>query len=161
MLIRRAELADIPHLMRMGVAFHASVPYLREAIPFDPDTFGQVMYGLILHGCAHSTIFVAEQDGIPCGMTACVVNTHWFNRNHLAAQELFWWVDEQSRGSSAGVRLFNALEEWLEQSGAQSITVSSTSAENAAGVGRFFVKRGYFQCDINYVKGKSKCLNQS
>lgn len=161
MIIRRATLADIPHLMRMGTAFHASLPYLKDAIPFDADTFGQRVYGMIPNVADNSAIFVAEKNGIPCGMAAAVVCSHWFNRNHRAAQEIFWWVDEDARRSSAGVRLFDALEDWVSRSGAQSMTVSSTSAENAPKVRKFFKRRGFVQNDINFVKGVIPCQRQS
>ena len=160
MNIRRATLADIPHLMRMGGAFHASLPYLKDVMPFDADTFGQCVYGMILNGADNSAIFVAEKCDIPCGMAAAVVCIHWFNRNHRAAQEMFWWVDEDARRSSAGVRLFDALEDWVSRSGAQSMTVSSTSAENAPKVREFFERRGFVQNDINFVKGITPCQRQ-
>jgi hypothetical protein len=37
---------------------------------------------------------------------------HPFNDNLITLCELFWWVSEQHRGSSAGMRLLDAYIKW-------------------------------------------------
>ena len=61
------------------------------------------------------------------GMVGGIATPDFFNRNKLGAAELFWWVDEEARGSGAGVALLNGLESWAISIGASRLSMTAWS----------------------------------
>ncbi len=60
-------------------------------------------------------VMIAERPGVipePVGMIGGLVTPHFFNDSILVLSELFWWVDEGHRRSTAGLRLLDAFVEW-------------------------------------------------
>lgn len=93
--------------------------------------------------------FVAEQDGEPIGFIAGYMAPHPFNPQILLLSECFWWVDEKSRGSRAGVMLLNAFSEFGKKH-ADWVTMSiieGTSPINPESL----VKRGYHLHERAYL----------
>lgn len=155
MIVRTAIPKDITSLMNLGLNFFSSLPYLQGIIPFDQDSFGEFLFS-VMRSCT-GRIFCVEHDGRIIGMAGVISSPSWFNRDHISAQEVFWWVEEEFRGSGAGAKLFNAIEAFSSEIGAHSITISSTSMDNAQKLREFYAKRGYVQNDINYIKGVAPC----
>lgn len=153
MLVRPAQKSDIPHLINMGARFHASLPHLDSILPFDPDSFGEFVFHIIEYKTG--VVLCLDDSGTLRGMACAIAIAQWFNRNHTAAQEVFWWVDEEARGH--GMQLFNALESWAVERGVDSITVSSTTVHDPERLSAFYGSRGFIQTDINYIKRVQSC----
>lgn len=81
-------------------------------------------------------------------MAAALVYPHFFNTDVKIAQELFWWVDEDRRGTGVAIRLLNGLEDWARGAGAKSLTMISMGG----GVGEIYKRRGYRPFEETYVR---------
>lgn len=149
MLIRRAVADDIPALIRMGAAFHSKTNYA-ALIQFDENTVVPLFHRLIAN--ADAVLLVAEGESGVCGMAAALCYSHWWNRHHLTGQELFWWVDEEKRGGSAGLKLFRGLESWALERGLKTFTMASTTNLAPESLRRFYERHGYHGWDVNYTK---------
>jgi hypothetical protein len=123
----------------MGLEFLGTTRYA-EATPNYDDVFQA------FEACARSGLsFVAETDVGPVGMILAVDSPLWINSNIRRSTELMWWVDEEYRNSTAGVRLIQAYEKAVEERGIEytGMTLLSTSS---VGLTALLGKRGY-SCD--------------
>ena len=150
MKIRHATPDDLPALRRMGADFHAASCYA-DTVPANLDSFEKTIVNLFSVG--NGVVLVAEDaEGVLCGMAGGVVQPHWFNHDHLAGQEMFWWVDESTRGSGAGFKLMDALEQWAIAKGCKTFCMASTANLTPEKLARIYKRRGYVAQDIYYAK---------
>jgi hypothetical protein len=55
-------------------------------------------------------VFLAKKENVVVGgIGGQLVKNPW-NQKQVLLQEMFWWVDKEHRGSSAGLRLLHAFE---------------------------------------------------
>lgn len=148
MKIRPATPDDFPHLIRMGLAFHAASCYSETVAP-DVESFKRTVVEI---ASGPGAVFVAEEDGSVVGMAAATSSPHWFNQSHKIGQEVFWWVDEDKRGTGAGRLLMDALEEWARLSGCKTFCMASTANLRPEALARLYKRRGYVPQDIYYSK---------
>lgn len=129
---------------------------------FDQDSFIKTLIGVVngLHGHP-GAVFVMEATGKVVGAVGMVSAPKWFNHSILQAQEMFWWVDEDHRGSRDSFRLFKRVEQWADEIGAQEIVVASTAKIEPERFERFYRKLGYERRDIYYLKELRPCQNPS
>lgn len=150
MKIRYALPEDLGELRRMAALFHSASCYA-DTVPVDMDSFVQTVSELA--STAHGVVLVSENDdGKVCGMAGGVINPHWFNRNHLVGQELFWWVDADARGMGAGFGLMKALEDWAKEQGCNTFCMASTANLSPEKLAKVYKRRGYVPQDIFYAK---------
>lgn len=148
MNIRPATSEDLEAILDMGERFIAFGPHGKYV---NADR-AQLRAGVAAFMQA-GVILLAESDGRTVGMLACAVSPMWFAPHVLVAHELAWWVDEETRGSSAAVRLVHAFHEFAHANGAHVIAMSQLVAENGEQVGRMLRKLGYEPSEMTYVKG--------
>jgi len=74
-----------------------------------------------------------------------------FYNDVLRVQEIFWWVDPEYRNTRDSIKLFNKVEEWAQEIGADEVMVSSTVI-NADKIEKFYTKKGFRKMDINYIR---------
>ena len=97
-------------------------------------------------------VFILEINNTVAGMLGLLAHPCYFNRNSLRVQETFWWVDPEYRNTKESIKLFNKVEEWAKEIGANQVIVSSTAVLNADKLEKFYIKKGFRKMDINYVK---------
>jgi GNAT superfamily N-acetyltransferase len=102
-LIRRAERADVPDILRLIVALAV---YEREpdAVKATEESLTETIFG------EHPSVFVhvAEEDGRVVGVALWFLTySTWTGAPSLYLEDLF--VEETARGSGAGRALFQAL----------------------------------------------------
>lgn len=68
----------------------------------------------------------------------------------MLAQEMFWYVKPEHRGSLSGVRLFQEFEKWATEKQAYGIVMASL-ADNPP-VAELYKKRGYRHIESHYLK---------
>lgn len=86
------------------------------------------------------------------GMAAAIAYPQYFNTSRVAAQELFWWVDENARGSGAGRELMRALESWARDKGADTMMMVALDDLNGDAVAKMYANSGYKPLERNFVK---------
>lgn len=146
MEVRKATLADVPAIVRMGAKFYATTDY-RHFADFCPDTVGDLVGVMIDRGVC----LLAVRDGEPVGMAGLVVAPFMFNRTKTAAYEVMWWVDPDAQGEGAGKALLSAIEPACREAGCDAIQMVhlATSPPQA---GALYERMGYRHSESSYTK---------
>lgn len=104
MIIRKALLSDIEWILEQLKIFSSTYKTKAELFPKSYETAKEVIHKII----EGQIILVAENDkGQSVGFIAGILSPHYFNQDIMTLSELFWWVDEEYRGSRAGLMLYN------------------------------------------------------
>lgn len=146
MKVRSATAEDVPVLIEMGRLFHQAAAY-REVIPFDPPTLEELFRSVI---GGRGVVFIVEREGVAVGMAGLIVVSAWHNRNARYAQELFWWVNENERGT-AGALLFRALMRWAEEQ-RLGLLMGRTPNLDGPRLDGFYRAQGFVPWDVTYFK---------
>lgn len=149
MKIRTVTPDDLDSLLRMAHAFH-SASHVSESLPLCDKSFVNSIVNMLSDG--RGMVFVAERDGELCGMIGVMLSRHWFNESLLLASDMFWWVDDSARGSSAGLKLLNAAESWAKECGCYMMVMAHTPTIQPEKVHNLYIRRGYAQQDTYYAK---------
>jgi len=143
MIIRDAEMNDFDAIKRLAIAFAHDA----RQIDVDPETLAFTVKGLIESG-----IFKVAVNGSVIGGAGALVFPHWWNASELVAQELFWFVDEDYRNTSAGIRLLLALEESAKSMGAKKMMMLCLEELDGEKVSKMYHKLGYAPQEQTFVK---------
>lgn len=146
-IVRQAKPEDMDDILRLGRDFfysgglgrffefcsESTVEFIEKS--FVPEnTFG---------------VFVSEDEQIT-GIAGVFLVPHFFNKNVLVAQEIFWWVDPPHRGSRAGIKLYRAMMDYMIFNDAD--VSSMADLESLESLDAFYTKLGYVRTDHNYMK---------
>lgn len=140
MNIREATTDDLSDILRMGFAFHEASGY---ADICEPDTVSMLETAERLMADEKGLLLVAESDDQIVGMAGIVAYPIHFNRNYLATQEMFWWVDKEYRTDGAGRGLLLGIESWAQKMRARSNTMISLNDLDGERVGKLYKHAGY------------------
>ena len=139
MHIRPATDDDLDALVALGHRFFAFSRFA-DFVKFDASAARASLSRLKESGL----VLVAEAaDGQIAGGIAGLLAPVWFNPSACMAAELGWWVDAAYRGSSAGVKLAKAFEQWAREHGAVAVSMSDLVISGATPAGQLFEKLGY------------------
>jgi GNAT superfamily N-acetyltransferase len=94
------------------------------------------------------TIFTDGESG----MIAFIVFPMFMNHSHLVAQELFWWVDEDKRGTKLGLELLDRAEKEAEKLGAKDMLMLSLNDLNGDKVNKLYESKGYKPREVTYMR---------
>jgi hypothetical protein len=145
-IVRRAIAADLPAILKMSAQF---VPSLGIGVEYDEVSASQTFANLLSQET--SVLLVAEGDEV-CGMLGGLIYPHFFNTSRLIAQELFWWVDPEARGTRAGLLLWQGFEDWARGQGAHNVSMIAIAQMDCERIGRMYEKRGYRPMESSYVR---------
>ena len=144
-MLRRATPHDIEACLAMCRCFYDESG-LREQ-PYDESSMRVTLDRLM--GSEGGLLLLTEVDGALTGMAAALAYPSYFNGLSVA-QELFWWVRPERRGTSDGVRLLKAIEEWAKDRGCVSLTMICLPIESPAE--SVYQRCGYRACERSYIK---------
>jgi hypothetical protein len=145
--VRPARTDDLPEVIRMGKAFFEKSAY--KGIGFDEASCVELFNKLVVSDDA--LLLIAEQDS-PVGMIGALRYPFYMNNSHLTVQELFWWVDEDARGTRAGLSLIAGIESWATESGAKSVQMMCLDSLEPERIGNLYKRRHYKASDHSYIK---------
>lgn len=144
MIVRLATAEDVPAIVDMGASFHAfsgeRVPYCRESAEIS----ARAVMGM-------GFILIAEDNGHAVGMIGIAITPLFFNFAEMMAQELMWWVDEDSRGTGAALRLIRAAEIEAAQRGVCRLHMLRL-ANSPAHLANLYDRLGYSVGEVAHVK---------
>ena len=129
---------DVPHILEMGKSFCRAL-----AEDYDEDTIVSTIMRMI----SSPTEVILVEDG---GMVGAICYPHFFNVRHGIAQELFWWVNPDTRGNGIGVKLLAELEAWARDMGVSRLMVSSMASMPDIGV--LYERKGFRRFEQNWIK---------
>ena len=144
MIIRYATLDDVSWIVELVAADMQSL--MGESDLYDLDYLQTFVPYLIEDG----VVLVAEKVGSPVGCIAGILAPILFNPHKMALNEVFWWVAEEHRGSSAGAKLLLAFEQdgiALEVDFINMSIMHNTKLSTGA-----LEKRGYLYKESSYVR---------
>ncbi len=78
------------------------------------------------------------------------IATEFYFSDFLVCTELIWWVDEDYRNTSTGIKLFKAFEFWAKRIGAQYL--SAVNTEGTTDLSKLYNHSGYHLAESTYVK---------
>lgn len=143
MIVRDFRKTDLPDLIRIGRAFSAAAN--------QPEVVDSDLEKTLLNIASGGVLKVGDCDGV-CGVIGALVYPHYWNASVLVAQELFWWVDEEYRGTSLGLKLLRSAERSCKAAGAHSLTMLCLDDLEGARVASFYRKCGYKPQEQTFVK---------
>lgn len=140
--LRRANVEDLPAVLRMAAAFITSGAY-RDVLALNTGCLEALFLQLLDCG----VVFLAEVDGQAVGMLAASVGTHPISGEPVAG-EVCWWVEPDYRGSVAAVRLLIAAQAWArDERGAASFQLIAPAGSE---LGEFYERLGYREMETTY-----------
>lgn len=145
-MIRHATEADIEAVIDMGSRFYATTSYAAWA-PFCRESSEATVRAVMDRG----VLLIAERDGHPAGMVGLYVAPFMFNRDLLAAHEVFWWVQPEERGGLTAWRLLKALEDACREAGCSAIQMVSLPSSPAQAEA-LYARAGYAHTEKSFTK---------
>lgn len=149
MIARRATLADLPDILRMGAAFHAASP-VHQSIPFASDSLQQFCEQAFDN--TEVGFWVAADGDRIAGMAAAVIFPSYFNHTATIVQELFWWVDSDARGTGAGKQLIESIEQWAADLDAKAVFMIALADKNEEKMQNVYARRGYRPLERTFIR---------
>lgn len=142
MKIRFAALEDIPALLDMGEAMVAESRF--SAYGLNRDKSALMLTNMIGHP-PQSTILLAERSNDEVvGMLAGYV-VDFFFCDALVAQDRFFYVKPDARGSSAAIKLLLAFRRWAETRKVHELNINMSVAIEMQRFNKMMAKLG-FRC---------------
>ena len=142
-MVRQAEKSDISELLRMSELFFNASGYV-EITTFNKADSEKLLINLIELG----TLLIDDKGG----MIGFVIFPMFMNNSTVMAQELFWWVDEDIRGSKTGIQLLKAAEKIAKESGASVMNMLSLEDLNGEKVSKLYQRLGYKRKEQSYMR---------
>lgn len=147
-MVRPATIADISALMSLGQLFFDESG-MAEVMEYDAASAEKTFHALIQVDTAE--VFVLEQAGSVVGAIGGTVTPFYFNNTSLCAQEFFWFVHPEYRGTVASAKLVPILEAWARDKGAVVMDMAAT-VNSPATVLAFYRKRGYLEQETHFMR---------
>lgn len=94
-------------------------------------------------------LFVAMDGPLYVGLLAAIINGNTLVKQ---ANELMWNVLEIYRGQGVGSELIKMYEDWAKTKGVRKCTMSHYSNDIGDSLSQLYLKSGYKQTEITYVK---------
>jgi acetyltransferase (GNAT) family protein len=147
MKIRFATREDIPTILDLAETMVAESRF--NAYGLDRAKTTPVVAGMIGQP-AHSVILLAERDnGTTVGMLGGYVADFFFC-NAVIAQDRFYFVEPEARGSSAAIKLLIAFRRWAEQRKVRELNINMSVAVDMQRFNKMMTKLGFRCCGSNF-----------
>lgn len=152
MKIRLASASDESALLAMGRAMHAESRFAHY--PLHEDKLKQVVAVALQEPKGHCILIAESSSTGPVGMLGGYVLPLFFT-DALIAQDKFFYVLTEHRGSSAAVKLLMAFERWAGNRQVSEININMSVDIDTARFDRFMQHAGYRACGQNHFKRTS------
>lgn len=145
MIIRDAFVEDIPFIVREGIKFLQLHPANLQK-DYDLTYLLQLTDNVI----ANHVVLIAEDKGEQLGMIIGLIVPNTFNPNYVGLQELVWWVKEESRNTTAALKLYKAFESRAKELEVDFISMVSTS--HTPTLEKLYKKYNYIPVESVFIK---------
>lgn len=149
MKIRLAQASDEEALLEMGKTMHAESRFAH--FPLQEDKLRQVVSVSLQDPKGHCILVAESATAGLVGMLGGYVLPLFFT-DALIAQDKFFYVLPEHRGSSAAVKLLMAFERWAKNRQVAEIDINMSVDIDRARFDRFMRHAGYQPCGQNHFK---------
>lgn len=147
-MIREATTKDLynEELHKLGASFFAEANL--------PGRFISIVF---VHNWTHflnlkiGIILLLERDSKIVGAIAGLVHPDPYD-GKVVAQEMFWFINSEKRGSIDAVRLYSAFEKWAIEKKAERLAMACVCNDKMGKLRRFYEKKGFKPKDVTYFK---------
>ena len=145
--LRNATLHDLKGIYACAQRFFKYAGYEeRHGMPLDEYSFTKMVIPYVKDGIC---LLAVDGDTVKGGVCGTIVP--WgFNISIKVALELFYWMDEDVRGTVA-IRMLAEYEKRVEAAGAKSIMIQPETALTEK-VGKMYERRGYVPFERFWIK---------
>lgn len=147
---RAATLADLPSCLDLTARFHAASP-ISGAAPFDRDGMAVTLREMMTN--PRAGVWLAILNDQPVGIAGALMYPLYFNPAYEVVQELFWWLNPDARGSGAGENLFQSIQNWAKDMGANVVFMVALDDSRVGKMDRFYKRAGFHPMERTYMKG--------
>jgi GNAT superfamily N-acetyltransferase len=148
--VRRVVTTDLQSCLDMTARFHAASP-ISNVAPFDRDGMAVTLREMMMN--PRAGVWLALLDGAPVGIAGALLYPLYFNPAYEVAQELFWWLNPEARGSGAGEKLFQNVQTWAKDKGASAVFMIALADSRVGKMDRFYKRAGFQPMEHTYMKG--------
>jgi hypothetical protein len=149
-VVRKAVEADLPVYVQLSADFHAASP-MQRVCEFEPEGFKEFVIGAMNN--PDICILAAELNGEIVGITGGIIYPLYFSPSHKVAQELWWWLTPEARGSGVGNKMFKHLQLWSKERGAKTIFMIALEDERAEKMEKVYCRAGFEPMERTFMKG--------
>lgn len=147
-MLRFAEERDVPTILEVLESFHNETPY--GDIPLNVDSLRNLVSGLIKSDRNQSIILVDEEQDFRGFIAA--TKTPFLVTGAMVANEMFWYVKPEYRGTRVGLTLMDAFEFWAKRVGCTHCQLTTSQTEYADKLNKLYQRRGYHIAEHVYLK---------
>ena len=149
MRVRLATASDEEALLEMGRCMHAESRFSRY--PLDHTKLRKLIELSLTDGKVHCILVAQNLHGQLTGMLGGHVQNMFFT-DALIAQDKFFYVLPESRGTSAALKLLMAFQRWALNRRVQEININMSVAIDMERFDKFMRHTGFVRCGSNYFK---------
>jgi hypothetical protein len=97
-------------------------------------------------------ILSCKQGNKIVGITGGLLFPLYFNHNYKVVQELWWWVEENQRGTNCGKLLYEALEQWAKDKQANGMFMIALEDNKVESMVKIYKRKGYVGTERTFIK---------
>lgn len=148
MKVRLATMTDVDATLRLGVQMHAESRF--RVYPMNIDKTRASMEKLISNPLAGCILLAEHPRAGVVGMLAGYVVDYFFS-DALVAQDSYFFVDPNHRGSPAALKLLIAFRRWAENRNASELCINMSVNVQQERFNKFMRHMQFTPCGANFV----------
>lgn len=138
-LVRRATKDDIDWIVDIAISDMAKL--YKDPTSYDPD---YLKVGFLPFLLEKGVVLVIDDYAVIAG----IITPHLYNPSLILATECVWWVREDKRNGSSGMKLLFSFEDEAKRVGADRVVLSLMPSSTVSSLN----KRGYIEKEYSYSK---------
>jgi GNAT superfamily N-acetyltransferase len=145
-MIRDCETRDIPSLVAMSKTFWQYTLYKDEEFQED------AVEGMILAAIKDNLCIVYDVEGKAQGFVCGIKGYLMANFDVLVGTELAWWVNQEFRNTSAGLKLLKAIERRAKSLQIKYWNMAYMNSSMPESIKKIYESMGYKENECLYTK---------
>ena len=145
MTIRKAEISDLPTILKMSEQFW-------ETTVFDEPFGYQKTLELVDLSMSQDMLLVLEIDGVVQGFISGIINDLMASNGAKIGTEIAYWINQDHRKSGEGIKLIEAMEKNAKAAGVKYWVMVSMESSYPEVSNKIYDKLGYKKAETTYMK---------
>jgi len=148
LIIRRATEKDLDKYHDLLDDFHKASPIHNIAL-HDPIKTREFLKTALQND--DIILLLGELNDEIVGVTACMLYTLYFSQ-YVVGHELWWWLTPTARGSGVGKALFDGIQKWAKDKGANALFMIALEDDRAKGMEKLYSRAGFKPLERTFIK---------